>query len=151
MKSLLCGAVLDRCFYCTYFDMLISFKVCFSVHCFSWRLLFYIFLILFQYFYHGWNNLLDFYFTAMLRKGGRDWAFKMKILYIVGVGTDQTVVPLIPCRCNLSYIHLGSSVCHPVCHPVCRPVVVAERWLILYVLAIKLTKDTRRRVSKEWD
>ncbi len=28
---------------------------------------------------------------------------------------------------NLSYIHLGSSVCHPVCHPVCRPVVVAER------------------------
>jgi hypothetical protein len=27
----------------------------------------------------------------------------------------------------LSYIHLGSSVCHPVCHPVCRPVVVAER------------------------
>ncbi len=20
----------------------------------------------------------------------------------------------------LSYIHLGSSVCHPVCHPVCR-------------------------------
>jgi hypothetical protein len=28
---------------------------------------------------------------------------------------------------HLSYIHLGSSVCHPVCHPVCRPVVVAER------------------------
>jgi hypothetical protein len=32
---------------------------------------------------------------------------------------------------SLSYIYLGSSVCHPVCHPVfrpvCRPVVVAER------------------------
>ncbi len=31
----------------------------------------------------------------------------------------------------LSYIHLGSSVCHPVCHPVilssCHPGIVAER------------------------
>ncbi len=38
---------------------------------------------------------------------------------------------------SLSYIHLGSSVCHPVCHPVilssCHPVIVAERWAILYV------------------
>jgi hypothetical protein len=52
----------------------------------------------------------------------------------------------------LSYIHLGSSVCHPVCRPViflsfsCRPVIVAERWAILYVLVTKLTKETRRRV-----
>ncbi len=56
---------------------------------------------------------------------------------------------------HLSYIHLGSSVCHPVCHPVCRPVcrpvVVAERWVILYVLAIKLTKKTRRRVCRGRD
>jgi hypothetical protein len=51
----------------------------------------------------------------------------------------------------LSYIHLGFSVCHPVCHPVCRPVVVAERWVILYVLAIKLTKETRRRVCRGRD
>ncbi len=56
---------------------------------------------------------------------------------------------------HLSYIHLGSSVCHPVCHPVfhpvCHPVVVAERWAILYVLLIKLTKETRRRVSRRRD
>ncbi len=52
---------------------------------------------------------------------------------------------------NLSYIHLGSSVCRPVCHPVCRPFVVAERWVILYVLAIKLTKETRRRVCRGRD
>ncbi len=55
---------------------------------------------------------------------------------------------------HLSYIHLGSSVCHPVCHPVilssCHPVilsvVVAECWVILYILVIKLTKEMRRRV-----
>jgi hypothetical protein len=105
MKSLLCGAVLDGCFYCTYIlDMLISFKVCFSVHCFRWRVLFYIFLILFQHFYHGWNNLLDFYFTAMLRNGGRDWAFKMKIY--CWCKKDQTAVPLIPYRCNIREFHL---------------------------------------------
>ncbi len=53
----------------------------------------------------------------------------------------------------LSYIYLGSSVCHiPViflsysCH---IPIVVAERWAILYVLVIKLTKETRQRVSRE--
>jgi hypothetical protein len=42
-------------------------------------------------------------------------------------------------RENLSYIHLGSSVCHPVCHPV----IVAERWVVLYVLVIKLTKKNK--------
>ncbi len=48
---------------------------------------------------------------------------------------------------NLSYIHLGSSVCLSSCHiPSCRPVIIAERWAILYVLVIKLTKETRRRV-----
>ncbi len=57
---------------------------------------------------------------------------------------------------SLSYIHLGSSVCHPVvlsysCHPVVLSVVVAERWAILYVLVIKLTKETRRRVSRGRD
>ncbi len=48
---------------------------------------------------------------------------------------------------DLSYIHLGSSVCHPVFHPVCHPLVVA----ILYVLVIKLTKETRRMVSRGRD
>jgi hypothetical protein len=48
---------------------------------------------------------------------------------------------------NLSYIHLGSSVCHPVI----LSVVVAERRAILYVLVIKLTKETRRRVSRGRD
>jgi hypothetical protein len=57
---------------------------------------------------------------------------------------------------NLSYIYLGSSVCHPVvlssCHiPVILSVVVAERWAILYVLVIKLTKETRRRVFRGID
>jgi hypothetical protein len=82
--------------YSTYFDMLISFKVCFSVHFFRWRVLFYIFLILFQHFYHGWNNLPDFY-TAK-------WLSKWK--YIVGVRTDQTAVPLISYRCNIREFHL---------------------------------------------
>ena len=52
---------------------------------------------------------------------------------------------------SLSYIYLGSSVCLSSCHiPVvlssCHPVIFAERWAILYVLVIKLTKETRRRV-----
>jgi hypothetical protein len=54
----------------------------------------------------------------------------------------------------LSYIHLGSSVCLSSCHiPSCRPVIIAERWAILHVLVIKLTKETRRRVwrGKDWD
>jgi hypothetical protein len=56
---------------------------------------------------------------------------------------------------SLSYIHLGSSVCHPVCHPVilssCHPVIVAERKAILYVFVIKLTKETKGRVSRGRD
>ena len=61
---------------------------------------------------------------------------------------------------NLSYIYLGSSVCLSSCHiPVvlsysCHiPVIFAERWAILYVVAIKLTKETRRRVwrGRDWD
>ncbi len=61
--------------------------------------------------------------------------------------SEHWFMKYISCR-YLSYIHLGSSVCHPVCRPVvCHiPVIVAERWAILYVLVIKLTKETRRRV-----
>jgi hypothetical protein len=52
-------------------------------------------------------------------------------------------------RSYLSYIYLGSSVCHiPV---IFLSVVVAERSAILYVLVIKLTKETRRRVWKGRD
>ncbi len=40
---------------------------------------------------------------------------------------------------NLSYIYLGSSVCHI---PVCHPVTIAERSAILLVLIIKLTQET---------
>ncbi len=65
--------------------------------------------------------------------------------------TYPTQPPVLPSPPYLSYNYLGSSVCHPVCHPVCRPVVVAERWVILYVLAIKLTKETRRRVCRGRD
>ncbi len=45
---------------------------------------------------------------------------------------------------------LGSSVCHiPVIFlSSCRPVIVAERWTILDVSVIKLTKETRGRVSR---
>jgi hypothetical protein len=43
----------------------------------------------------------------------------------------------------LSYIYLGSSVCHI---PVCHPVTIAERSAILLVLVIKLTKEMRPRV-----
>ncbi len=42
----------------------------------------------------------------------------------------------------LSYIYLGSSVCHI---PVCHPVTIAERSAILLVLIIKLTQETRGR------
>jgi hypothetical protein len=53
-----------------------------------------------------------------------------------------------PCK-YLSYIYLGSSVCHiPV---IFLSVVVAERWAILYVLVIKLTKEKRRRVCRGRD
>jgi hypothetical protein len=61
---------------------------------------------------------------------------------------------------NLSYIYLGSSVCLSSCHisscrPVilssCHPVIVAERWAILYVSVIKLTKETKGRVSRGRD
>ncbi len=49
----------------------------------------------------------------------------------------------------LSYIYLGSSVCHiPV---IFLSVVVAERSSILLVLIIKLTKETRWRVCKGRD
>jgi hypothetical protein len=38
------------------------------------------------------------------------------------------------------------------CHiPVVLSVVVAERWAILYVLVIKLTQETRRRVWRGRD
>jgi hypothetical protein len=52
-------------------------------------------------------------------------------------------------RKHLSYIHLGSSVCHiPV---IFLSVVVAERSSILLVLIIKLTKETRWRVCRGRD
>ncbi len=55
IKSLLCGAVLDRCFYCTYFDKLISFKVYFFSTMFSLTsiILYISYTTVFQYFYHG--------------------------------------------------------------------------------------------------
>ncbi len=49
------------------------------------------------------------------------------------------------------------SSCLSSCRPViflsysCRPVIVAERWAILYVLVIKLTKETRQRVFRGRD
>ena len=48
---------------------------------------------------------------------------------------------------NLSYIYLGYFVC--LC--VCVSQFVSERSAILLVLAIKLTKETRRRVSRGRD
>ncbi len=106
MKSLLCGAVLDRCFYCTYFDMLISFKVCFSVHCFRWRVLFYILYFLY-YFSISIMDEITFLISILLlccEKGAEIGLSKWK--YIVGVRTDQTAVPLIPYRCNIREFHL---------------------------------------------
>ncbi len=62
-------------------------------------------------------------------------------------------LPRVLCLSYLSYIYLGSSVCHiPVIFlSSCRPVIVAECWAILDVLIIKLTKETRRRVSRGRD
>jgi hypothetical protein len=49
---------------------------------------------------------------------------------------------------SLSYIYLGSSVCHI---PVCHPVIIAERSAILLVFVIKMTKETRLRVWRGRD
>jgi hypothetical protein len=55
------------------------------------------------------------------------------------------------CEGSTSFIiYLAKVLCLSYsCHiPVVLSVVVAERWAILYVLVIKLTKETRRGVSR---
>jgi hypothetical protein len=52
---------------------------------------------------------------------------------------------------NLSYIYLGYFVCLCVIVCVCVCVTIAERSAILLVLAIKLIKETRRRVWRGRD
>ena len=54
---------------------------------------------------------------------------------------------------SLSYIYLGYFVCLCVCVCVCVSQFVSERCVILLVLLMKLTKETRRRFwrGRDWD
>jgi hypothetical protein len=52
---------------------------------------------------------------------------------------------------SASIIYSSRILCLSPCRPVILSVVVAERRAILYVLVIKLTKETRRRVSRGRD
>ncbi len=62
-----------------------------------------------------------------------------------------TILPLL--RFSLSIIYLPRILClsYSCLSSSHIPVIVAERWVILYVLEIKLTKDTRRRVLRGRD
>ena len=51
----------------------------------------------------------------------------------------------------ISIIYLSRVLCLSVCDSVCVSQLVSERSAILYVLVIKLTKETRRRVWRGRD